>query len=218
MEKKQLLQGIFSGSLLQMNYSFSQDGEDMILDNLLNYKKKGFYIDIGAYHPLRFSNTMRFYQRGWHGINIDVMPGSMKLFNRLRPRDINIEAGVASTDKEMTCYIFKEKALNTFDATVLERYKQAGILPIKEISIKPYTIMQVLNKYVGESQEIDFMDIDIEGFDEKVVSQMDFDKYRPTIIMLEKYGSSKDSVIENKGYKLTAFTGRTAMYMREELM
>lgn len=48
MDKRQLLQGIFTGSLMQMNYSFSQEGEDMILDNLLEFKRRGFYIDIGA--------------------------------------------------------------------------------------------------------------------------------------------------------------------------
>lgn len=218
MDKRQLLQGIFTGSLLQMNYSFSQEGEDMILDNLLEFKKKGFYIDIGAYHPLQFSNTMRFYQRGWHGLNIDAMPGSMKLFNRLRPRDINLEAGLSSSEGEMTYYIFKEKALNTFDASGLERLRQAGFVPIKKMTVKTYTIMQVLDKYVDKNQEIDFMDIGVEGFDEKVILQMNFDKYRPNIIMLEKQGMSDNPVLENNGYKLAALTGRTAIYMREELM
>lgn len=215
MDKRQLLQGIFTGSLMQMNYSFSQEGEDMILDNLLEFKRRGFYIDIGAYHPRQFSNTMRFYQRGWHGLNVDAMPGSMKLFNRLRPRDINIEAGLSSVNEEMTYYIFKERALNTFDASGLERLRQAGYVPIKKIPIRSYTIMEILDKYVDRNQEIDFMDIDVEGFDEKVISQMDFNKYHPNIIMLEKQGMKNSSILEDNGYRLAALTGRTAIYMKE---
>ena len=218
MDKKQLLQGIFTGSLVQVNYSFSQEGEDMILDNLLKFKRGGFYIDIGAYHPRQFSNTMRFYQRGWHGLNVDAMPGSMKLFNRLRPRDINVEAGLSSSNEEMTYYIFKEKALNTFDESSLERLRQDGFVPIKKISISSYTIMQILDKYVDKNQEIDFMDIDVGGFDEKVISQMDFRKYHPNIIMLEKQGMENNSILEDNGYKLSASTSRTAIYMREALM
>ena len=76
------------------NDSYSQEGEDLIINRLIDSKKNGFYIDIGAHHPFRFSNTYKFYKMGWNGINIDAMPGSMKLFREKRPRDINIECGI----------------------------------------------------------------------------------------------------------------------------
>lgn len=75
--------------------SYALQGEDLILREFFEYAKNGFYVDVGAHHPFRFSNTYLFYQSGWRGINIDAMPGSMKLFNRFRPKDINIECGVA---------------------------------------------------------------------------------------------------------------------------
>lgn len=76
--------------------SYAQQGEDLILREILNYASTGFYVDVGAHHPFRFSNTYLFYKQGWRGINIDAMPGSMTLFHRFRPRDINIECGVAN--------------------------------------------------------------------------------------------------------------------------
>src|SRR5580658_8816405 len=76
-------------------HSFSQEGEDMILASFFEGKKNGFYVDVGAHHPKRFSNTHHFYIRGWRGINVDATPGSMKLFRRTRPDDINIEAAVS---------------------------------------------------------------------------------------------------------------------------
>lgn len=75
--------------------SYAIQGEDLILRELFEYAKSGFYVDVGAHHPFRFSNTYLFYKVGWRGLNIDAMPNSMKLFNRFRPRDINIECGVA---------------------------------------------------------------------------------------------------------------------------
>ncbi len=71
--------------------SYSQEGEDMILARLFENQQNGFYIDVGAHHPQRFSNTYFFYKKGWRGINVDAMLGSMKLFNKIRSRDINIE-------------------------------------------------------------------------------------------------------------------------------
>ena len=46
-------------------YFFSHAGEDAILQAIfskkLAKKEKGFYIDIGAYHPFNASNTYLFY-------------------------------------------------------------------------------------------------------------------------------------------------------------
>lgn len=75
--------------------SYAQEGEDMILHRIFERQSVGFYVDVGAHHPFRFSNTYLFYQKGWRGINIDAMPNSMRLFNRFRPRDINLECGIS---------------------------------------------------------------------------------------------------------------------------
>src|SRR3989344_7565306 len=69
--------------------SYSQFGEDMVIDNLLNNKKRGFYVDVGAYDPDRFSNTKRFYLKGWRGINIEPDVYSFNKFLEKRPEDIN---------------------------------------------------------------------------------------------------------------------------------
>jgi hypothetical protein len=42
---------------LEPKLCYAQDGEDLILDRLLEGQQSGFYVDIGAHHPLRFSNT-----------------------------------------------------------------------------------------------------------------------------------------------------------------
>lgn len=218
MHKKELIKGLFDGSLKWVNYSFSQEGEDLILDELLGYKNKGFYIDIGAYHPFHFSNTMRFYNRGWHGINIDAMPENIKLFNRLRTRDTNIEAAISLSDKKVAYYIYETKALNTCDENRVEYLKQYGYEPIQKVWLKAYTIMEILDRYIDKNQKIDFMDVDIEGIDEEVIKQIDFSKYHPTIIMTESFKdkNQKNVVLEKNGYELGAFTTRTAIYIKRE--
>jgi len=79
--------------------SYSQEGEDLILERFFEGMNTGFYVDVGAFHPKRFSNTYIFYKKGWHGINIDARPGSMKLFNFVRPRDINLEIPISNEKK-----------------------------------------------------------------------------------------------------------------------
>lgn len=96
--------------------SYSQEGEDLVLARIFEELRitKGFFVDIGAHHPARFSNTNYFYRRGWRGINVDALPGTKKLFQRKRPRDITIECGVGSQEGVLKYFVFNEPALNTF--------------------------------------------------------------------------------------------------------
>jgi len=75
---------------------YSQDGEDILLELFLPRERSGFYVDVGAYHPIKPSKTFRRYCKGWRGLNIDATPDSMEVFQRIRPRDINVEAAVSS--------------------------------------------------------------------------------------------------------------------------
>lgn len=94
--------------------SYSQEGEDMILRRIFGNQKNGFYVDVGAHHPKRFSNTYYFYKKGWRGINIDAMPGSMKAFDKIRRRDVNIEKPISDQKQLLTYFAFNEPALNGF--------------------------------------------------------------------------------------------------------
>ena len=103
---------------------YSQEGEDCILRVLFQGKETGYYVDVGAHHPYRYSNTAVFYKRGWSGLNIDATPGSMDLFNEHRPRDVNIEAAVSDENQRLTYHIFDEPALNTFDSEYVKQILQ----------------------------------------------------------------------------------------------
>ena len=112
----------YENSLAFSNLSYSQEGEDLILNRFFNNKENGFYVDVGAHHPRRFSNTYSFYKKGWRGINIDALPGSMVAFNKERPNDINLEIGISKKESELLYYMFNEPALNTFSETEAVSY------------------------------------------------------------------------------------------------
>ena len=182
--------------------SYSQEGEDMILRRIFENQKTGFYVDVGAHHPKRFSNTYHFYKKGWSGINVDAMPGSTNLFNKIRPRDINLEIAISDARETRTYYIFNEPALNGFSKELsvarngLNNYK---IILEKEIETK--TLYEVLEKYLQKDQSIDFMSIDVEGMDYKVLKSNDWGKYRPKIILIEILDLDLNNTMNNKIYK-----------------
>jgi len=179
--------------------SYSQEGEDMILRRLFENQKQGFYVDVGAHHPKRFSNTYFFYKRGWKGINIDAMPESMNIFNKLRPRDINIEIPVSNKKQILTYYAFNEPALNGFSKELSEERDGQDNYFIeftKEIETVP--LKEILDVNLLENQQIDFLSIDVEGLDFMVLKSNNFQKYRPKVILIEILGSTLQGIENNE--------------------
>lgn len=167
--------------------SYSQEGEDLVLARILGDLriKKGFFIDIGAHHPTLYSNTFYFYRKGWSGINVDALPGTKKLFERTRPRDTTIECGVGSQAGVLKYYAFSEPALNTFSE---EEATKKNVFPyhiVETLQIPVVTLKQILDQYLPDGMQIDFMTIDAEGFDHEIVSSNDWDRYRPKVILVE---------------------------------
>lgn len=206
--------------------SYSGEGEDLILAKILHNVSRGFYIDIGCYHPKLNSNTYYFYRRGWNGINIDANPESIKIFNKLRPRDININIGIAENETELTYYIFNEPAVNTFSQALREEREKISwlkLLDSKKISVRP--LAEVLDAAVVPPV-IDFMDIDVEGLDMEVLRSNNWQKYAPRVILVEDQQTSVNSFEELEtfqflsahGYSLLSKTFSTLIFVHRTFL
>lgn len=180
--------------------SYSQEGEDMVLRRLFEKQQIGFYVDVGAHHPKRFSNTYFFYKQGWNGINVDAMPNSMKLFNKIRPKDINIEKPISDKKQVLTYYAFNDSALNSFSKELSEERvsKENNHHIIFEKNIETLTLTEILDDNLPINHEIDFLSIDVEGLDFMVLKSNDFKKYKPKVILIEILGSSLESIENNE--------------------
>jgi FkbM family methyltransferase len=207
--------------------SYAQEGEDRVLARLIGSQEKGFYVDIGAHHPQRFSNTYHFYLNGWSGINIDAMPGSMDEFKKVRPKDTNLEVAISDKKESLTYYEFNETALNGFSKELsderdgLEHYKV-----VATHQIETHTLAEILDKNLPQGQTIDFMSVDVEGLDLQVLKSNDWEKYRPRFVLAESLQTTKsiDSLKDSEiyfhmissGYHLCAKLFNTTIFERNE--
>lgn len=169
--------------------SYSQDGEDMVLKAFFETRDnyQGFYVDIGAHHPFRFSNTAYFYEKGWSGINIEPTPDLIAHFQKHRPRDINLNVGISNTPSQLTFYIFDEPALNSFDeqlSNFRDTTTQYNI--VERIAIQTHRLSDIFDEYLPKDKQIDFLTIDVEGLDFEVLKSNDWNKYIPTFILVEQ--------------------------------
>lgn len=200
MEKDRLKKNIKSFLIKKLNIkesmpsSFSQDSEDDILEKIFHNKSDGFFIDIGAHDPKVYSNTYKFYLKGWSGINIDPRPGIMEVFNEIRPRDINLGIGISEYSGEIDFFVFDHPAVNTFQKEVafgrniINGFKLLGI---EKVRVEP--LLDVFNDYVKD-EKIDFLTIDVEGYEINILQQNDWNKFRPKVVVCEMLF---DKIIDN---------------------
>ncbi|MBC9914808.1 FkbM family methyltransferase [Chitinophaga varians] len=225
---KNMIKKILAALFPRIRYgvmAYSSEGEDLILRRIFGRKHKGVYVDVGAHHPFRFSNTYLFYKKNWRGINIDPQPGMQALFNKYRPHDTNLEMGVSGIPQELTYAIFNEPALNTFSAERVQEYTQKpDYQVIDRKTVKTAPLADILDRYLPAGTSIDFISIDVEGMDLEVLRSNNWDKYRPSYVLvesqpydIEKEDSEVLSFMREMGYSIFAKTCYTYFFKNNRL-
>lgn len=184
--------------------SYAQEAEDLLLFNVFKRQRQGFYVDVGAHHPQRFSNTHIFYEFGWRGINIDAHPDSRALFDRDRPRDINLEVAVSDVAEPMAFYMFDETAVSSFDAELSLGPRRTRYRVVAETEIRARRLDDVLDDHLPAGTRIDFLNVDVEGHDLHVLRSNDWTRYRPTFVLVEALSSSAAEVLDDPHYLFLA--------------
>lgn len=177
------------GPLLRVakSVSFSQYAEDLMLGVTLLPNRQGRYVDVGAYHPWRTSNTYKLYLRGWSGITIEPNPEMARLFRRTRPRDVHVVCGVAAEPSELTYYRFGDGKLNTFSEEQARACVERGSPIVDRQSVRCVPLQSILDEHaIGP---IDFLSVDCEGFDLTALKSINFKKNSPTSIIVEDFSA-----------------------------
>tara|TARA_B110000093_G_scaffold153794_1_gene169726 strand:+ start:598 stop:1284 length:687 start_codon:yes stop_codon:yes gene_type:complete len=172
----------FKNKYLLKKKSYSAFGEDVEIKKHFKKNFKGFYVDVGCYHPIKANNTLLLHQRGWTGINIDINKLSIDLFNFCRPKDINLNLAISKKKIERVYYQKELSLLNSIKRKQAKAAFQGKILTKK---IKSKSLNRVLELSKFKNQKIDFLDIDVEGADFEVLSSLNFKKYAPKLISIE---------------------------------
>ena len=178
----------------------SQFGEDKFILDLFNKDYRGKYLDLGCYHPTRHSNTHILYQSGWTGINIDLNPLTIELFNFMRPKDFNYNIGISNSEEEKELYFINEfNTQNTLDKNQLNFLKNHHNVKDREIlktKLKTKKLETILLD--NNFNNIDFFNIDIEGHELEVIESINFDKFKFKYICIEMIQHNEISVNRSK--------------------
>jgi FkbM family methyltransferase len=163
--------------------SYAMDNEDTAVLNYFKDKKYGFYVDVGCYHPTHRNNTYLLHRQGWSGVNIDTSQFSIDLFNYMRPKDFNYNCAISNKNEVIKLFYQKEfSQLSTTERDQAETVFQGNI---KEKEVQAFTLDEILDRDKFKDIKIDFLDIDVEGADLKVLEGLSFDKFKPELVCVE---------------------------------
>jgi len=162
--------------------SYAQNFEDVILWRALKEVQNGFYVDAGANHPTSSSVTKWFYDNGWSGINIEPHPFCFDLLRSERPRDINLQLAISDKAGEIDFHLLNAHGLSTASLNIAGLHLENGF-EYDSIKVKSDTLGNLLELYA--KNEIHFLKIDIEGFEEVALSSLDLNVTRPWIFCIE---------------------------------
>ncbi len=195
--------------------SYAQNREDMILHTLLHATKKGFYVDVGANHEDLHSVTKFFYLRGWRGINIEPTKRLFDEINEKRKRDINLNLAISNKTGTIA---FREyphhDGLSTMDTTIMSNH-EAEKLPHIDYKVKAVPLKQIFKQH--KVTVIDFLKIDVEGYELECIESNDWKKYRPRIVVVEATHRQKlIDIFEGLDYRYEFFDGLNLYFVEKD--
>lgn len=203
--------------------SYAQNHEDVLLSRAFPSGLTGFYVDIGANDPVENSVTKHFYDKGWFGINVEPAQGPFERLVAARPRDICLNVGVSDEPGELSFYELPAEAVggSTFSAEQAEWHHDHG-LPADTRLVEVRTLASICEEYVTGT--IDFMSVDVEGYEANVLAGGDWERWRPRIVLVEAtqpattvptHEQWEHFLVDNR-YLFAFFDGLNRYYVREE--
>ena len=201
---------------------YSQWGEDIFIKDYFRDKKKGFYVDIGSFHPIMYNNTCGLFNIGWSGVNIDLNQTSIDLFNIIRPNDHNICAALSEKSEKRDIFFDNHfSPVNTISKSFYETSnKNISFKNLIKKEVKTKTFNDVIRN-ISKIPKINFLNIDCEGHDYSVLKSIDLELYNPDLVCIETHhvdnketNNSKNifSLLEKNNYKIIKRCGPSSIF------
>lgn len=200
--------------------SYAQNFEDVMLWRALKNIQNGFYIDIGAQDPFIDSVSLAFYEHGWQGVHVEPTKQYSDKLRAARPDDFVEQVAIGNLHQNIKFFEFADTGLSTADSVIAKKHQESGF-SVLETEVSVVSLDYIFDKY-GD-REINWLKIDVEGFEGSVLESWNNSSCRPWILIIEStkpltqdesYADWEKIVLE-KGYEFTYFDGLNRFYVHQ---
>jgi FkbM family methyltransferase len=195
--------------------SYAQNREDVILDAFFDDGHRGFYVDIGASDPEKYSVTKHFYDNGWSGINVEPNNALAKKLSKARRRDITLNIALSDKPGRAVFRQYAADGLSTLSSKTKKRLANKEIAAeYQDLEVEVSTLAKVLKMHASD-KPISFMKIDVEGYEYEVLRGNDWSTYRPRVLCIEADKIERDwpSLLSSANYEKVYNDGLNDYYV-----
>jgi FkbM family methyltransferase len=197
----------------QTMISFARNAEDVVLERVFADVDEGFYIDVGASHPVDDSVTFHFYERGWRGVNTDPDPDHFELLVAARTRDVNLEVAVGSGEEPVS---FGSSSVR--EQSIIDPALAAARGNARQIEAPQVSLARIFDDYAA-AQNVEFLRVEAQGSEAEVLESADWTRHRPIVVVLESGRATLgdwEPALLFAGYAFALFDGLNRFYCRVE--
>jgi len=198
--------------------SYAQNFEDVMLWRALKHVKNGFYIDIGAQHPVVDSVSLAFYEHGWRGVHVEPTLQYSSLLRAARPDESVFQLAIGNQSQQLTFFEFEDTGLSTADAEIARKHQASGF-KCRE-TLVPILSLDALLQQV-DARDIHWLKVDVEGLEKEVLESWQSSSKLPWVIVVEstrpltqeKSHQEWEALLLAKGYSYVYFDGLNRFYI-----
>ena len=202
--------------------SYSQFGEDLIIQTFFQSQKSGTYIDVGCNEPINYSNTWKLYLSGWTGIAIDANPSLTEKFKKVRPLDTVVAKPISNKKQIIEFYFSKKSHLISGIGEKRDSPWSRTDENCDVIECESERLDNILLEHNIPS-DFDFLNIDTEGNEKDILISLDLNKFKPKLICVEIHDftistsekSDIEELLSSMGYYIVAFSKPSIFFARK---
>ncbi|MEJ7645121.1 MAG: FkbM family methyltransferase [Chryseolinea sp.] len=182
-----------------MGIYYSQHGEDFLLDRIFEGKSDGFFVEVGCLDGIEFSNSYFFEEKGWTGLCIEPHRDFLTALRKNRPRSTVVPYAIGEEDRDdVTFYANKLGSLSTLDKGEEKRWEEDYKDFFFGFEEQKVSVRKLTTVFMEQGvTEIDFLSLDIEGFEIFALKGLDLKKFRPKVFVIEYKNDEQRQQIEN---------------------
>jgi FkbM family methyltransferase len=197
--------------LLNRMNSYSQFGEDLLLWEYFGAKTNGFFLEAGANHPTKYSQTWLFEQHGWKGILVEPIAKRCEMLRQQRPGSRVFQCALGAPEQHGRAQINVAAGNDGLSGLVVND----NVIVERTEEVEVRTLDEVLRE--AGNPKLDLVSIDVEGFELQVLRGFDLARHSPTALLVEDHlqclGVHRHLV--RHGYRVVKRTGINNWYVRK---